>query len=122
MCRNHSHITCEITGHVRVGETDMIELRTRTPLEVQLPYGEKWTKSLHTALWVPVSPLVPLPASIPQVMAVSFTPLFYTAANDTMPTSEMQRRQSSYYGTGQTVSNTMGTYLEGASDDDEIPW
>lgn len=95
MCHGHSHILCEITGHLRVGESDLLEVRMVTPLEMRLPYGEKLIKSKHSALWVPVSPMVPLPASTQALMAVSFTPLFYTVDTDMTTTHAMaQRRQS----------------------------
>jgi len=126
MCRNHSHITCEITGHMRVGETDLLEVRMRTPLEMQLPYGEKLIKSNGTALWVPVSPRVPLPASTPRQMEVCFTPLFYTVASGMITTPEHMRIQKPYGDTGPTAWNDMATSPMGGSNDeqeaDEVPW
>jgi len=126
MCRNHSHIVCEITGHIRVGATDMLEVRMRTPLEMQLPYGEKLIKSKHSALWVPVSPRVPLPASMHQLMAVCFTPLSYTVASDmtTIPATGMRPQIAGAH--GQTTSNDMDTSPMGGSNDehetDDLPW
>jgi hypothetical protein len=126
MCRNHSHIACEITGHLRVGATDLLEVRMRTPLEMQLPYGEKLIKSNTTALWVPVSPRVPLPPSTPVQMEVCYTPLYYTVASDMTTMHATPTRPSPYGATGRTVSNTMATSQAEVSDeqarDDDVPW
>jgi len=126
MCRNHSHITCEITGHLRVGETDMMEVRMLQPLGLDLPYGERWIKPAMTALWMPVSMRVPLPASIRQVMEVCFTPLYYTEASDMMHGFAPKRRPMSAMPDGPTVWSDLDTSqlnTGGASDeDDTVPW
>ena len=126
MCRNHSHITCEITGLLRVGESDMMEVRVSQPLALDLPYGERWTKPPMTALWVPVSMRVPLPASIRQEMAVCFTPLYYTEASDMMHGSATKRRLMTATPYGPIASSGWDTSqqsTEGRSDeDDAVPW
>jgi len=104
----------------------MLEVRMRTPLEMQLPYGEKLIKSKHSALWVPVSPRVPLPASMHQVMAVCFTPLSYTVASDMTIIQETGLRPQIYGATGLTVSNDRDTSHMGESSDEQesdgLPW
>ena len=126
MCRNHSHITCEITGHLRVGMSDMVEVRTVQPLALDLPYGERWIKPPMTALWLPVSMRVPLPASTPQVMGVCFTPLYYTEVSATMPGSETRPRRTSATQPGPTAWNGWDTShlsTEGLSDEEtDVPW
>ena len=92
MCRNHSHITAALTGHLRVGPTDLLEVEVAQPLEVQLPFGEKLIKSSGTVLYVPASRMVPLPALTQATMVVSFTPLFFTTRKGTIITREMASR------------------------------
>lgn len=123
MCHNHSHITCEITGHLRVGETDMMEVRVLQRLALDLPYGERWIKPPMTALWMPVSMRVPLPASIRQAMEVCFTPLYYTEAGDMMHGSATQRRPMIATPSGATASEQTDLYHWSTEEqDDEIPW
>lgn len=126
MCRNHSHITCEITGFLRVGESDMMEVRVVQPLALDLPYGERWTKPPMTALWLPVSMRVPLPASIRQEMAVCFTPLYYTEASDMMHGSGTSRRPMTATPSGPIALNEWATSRqstgESDGDDVEVPW
>jgi hypothetical protein len=126
MCRNHSHITCEITGHLRVGESDMMEVRVSQPLALDLPYGERWIKPPMTALWLPVSMRVPLPASIRQEMEVCFTPLYYTEVSDMMHGSAPGRRPMSATPPGPTAWNGWDTShlsMEVESDEEtDVPW
>jgi len=126
MCRNHSHITCEITGHLRVGESDLIEVRMEQPLALDLPYGERWIKPPMTVLWVPFSMRVPLPASIRQAMEVCFTPLYFTEVSDTMHGFAPGRRPMHATPPGPIVWNDSATSplnMEATSDEaDDIPW
>jgi len=126
MCRNHSHITCEITGHLRVGASDLIEVRVTQPLALDLPYGERWTKAPMTALWLPVSMRVPLPPSTVQAMAVCFTPLFYTEASAMTHGFATAERPMSATPSGPTAWSGWATSPQstGATDDDDddIPW
>lgn len=126
MCHNHSHITCEITGHLRVGESDLVEVRAAQRLVLELPYGERWIKPPMTVLWLPVSMRVPLPASTPQLTEVCFMPLFSTVASDMMHGFETSRRPMSATPPGPTALNGWATSppsMEGRSDDsDDVPW
>lgn len=126
MCRNHSHITCAITGHLRVGESDMLEVRVRQRLVLDLPSGERWIKAPMTALWMPVSMQVPLPASTRRLTEVCFTPLYYTEASATMHGSATSRRQTIATPPGRTVWPGWGTShlsTEEVNDDnDEASW
>ena len=82
MCRNHSHITTEITGVLLLENTRLVEMRVIHPLAVQMPYGEKWTKPPGSTLYLPVSMCDPLPASPRRLMEVSYIPSFYMGGID----------------------------------------
>lgn len=84
MCRNHSHITTELTGHLEVGETRLVELRVIHPLEVDLPYGEKWIRPSGSTLFLPVSMSEPLPALAHRQMVVCYTPSFFMGDSGTI--------------------------------------
>lgn len=121
MCRNHSHMKVVPTGFVRVGETTLIEYRVQQPLVLELPYGEKWTRSAMTALWVPVSMQEPLPASTQAQMVVYFTPLSCTVDGDMTAMPEMVKKQIAALPSGPIAWRAMDSYrtnMVGGYDED----
>jgi hypothetical protein len=120
MCRNHSHITTEITGLLLVGESEFLELKMRQPLEMQLPYGEKWTRCSGTSLYVPVSMKVPLPASTLRQIGVCYTPLSYTVLSDMTTGQGPQAMRKNVGGPGETRCGDMARLHQTEGDDNDL--
>lgn len=122
MCRNHSHIACEITGTVQIGRNTLVEVRMDQPLAVELPFGDKWIRPSGLHLWMPYSMRVGLPLSAPAPMAVCFIPSFYLEGSDTTTMHATRERLRSAGATGETASSTMDTYRYRTEDDDDELW
>jgi hypothetical protein len=81
MCRNHSHITAVRSGLLTLDQVIVLdEYRMGTPLEVQGPYSEKRTLPSGTAIYLPASRMVPLPASPQAQMVVCYVPILQADA------------------------------------------
>jgi len=120
MCRNHSHITAQLTGLLTVGPTQLHEVRVIHPLEVQLPYGERWIKPSGSTLYVPVSMCVPLPATQPQAMEVCYIPSYYMGDLDgtTMPERQTKPMSAGDYGLARYADGELSSQRERIYDDD----
>lgn len=82
MCRNHSHITTNLTGHLVMAETVLDVLTMDQPLEVQFRSGERVIRPSGTILLLPVWRKVPLPAYHRRMMEAYFIPSFFTGDSD----------------------------------------
>jgi len=123
MCRNHSHITVENIGHVRVGVRLFAVLEVEHPLAVEWRSGDKWIRPPGSQLLVPYSLQAGLYPLTVQAMEVCYTPAASSEASDTiiMPGARQRRRNVGDY--GETTSSRTATYHYPTEDgDDDIPW
>jgi len=123
MCRNHSHITVENIGHVRVGVKLFAVLEVTQPLAVEWQSGDRWIRPPGSQLLVPYSMQAGLYPLTAQAMEVCYTPAVYSEASGTtiMPETLLRRRSAGDY--GKPTSSRTATYPYPTEDgDDDIPW
>lgn len=101
----------------------LAELRVIHPLEVQLPYGERWIKPAGSTLYVPVYGPLRLPVLALRQMGVCYIPLYYTGVLDMITSPEQQEMRKNAGAPGAVSwSDTEPLPLTGGSDDDDLPW
>lgn len=121
MCRNHSHIACEITGTVLIGRNVMVEVRVDQPLGLELPFGAKWIRPSGVHLLMPYSMRAGLPLSTPVPMAVCYIPSFSWEESGTTMTPETAWRLRKYGDIGETAYSTTDTSLTPTEENDDAP-